>query len=230
MKEENSYFSSSNSIKGVYGDFIVTSKDKLEVLYYRLSILFCALFFLIGLIQWFANGPNQIWIFLTGLAVSLGLSLKWIHIYLRPLHQALKFFWIIGCMGLVIVAYHFGLNNIISGLIENPKWVLLIGPLFASLTGIGFKEFFCFRRIEAIGITILIPIAFIGHLTELSDGIVTFTLLVISSVFLLILGARKFNLPAEADIGDKSVFEFLEIQRKSKISDDETNSQLSSHS
>ena len=53
MKQENSYFKSSNSIKGVYGDFIVTSNDKKEVLFYRLSILFCGLFFSIGIAQWF---------------------------------------------------------------------------------------------------------------------------------------------------------------------------------
>jgi len=213
MKEDNSYFSSSNPIRGIYGDFIVNSKDKKEVLFYRLSILFCSLFFILGLVQWFTHGSSQIWICFAGLAISLGLSLKWIHIYLRPLHQALIFFWAIGCIGLGIVAYHFGLTNIMYGLKENPKWVFLVGPLFVSLTGVGFKEFFCFRRIEAIGITILIPIAFIGHLTELSNEKFTFSLLFLSSLLLLVLGIRKFGVPAEADIGDKSVFEFLESQR-----------------
>ena len=222
MKAENSYFSPSNPIKGVYGDFTITSKDKKEVLFYRLSMLLCGLFFSLGLVQWFTNGSSQIWIYFAGLGISLGLGLKWIHIYLRPLHQALIFFWSIGCIGLGIVAYHFGLTNFIYGLKENPKWVLLVGPLFASLTGVGFKEFFCFRRIEAIGITIFIPIAFIGHLTELTSGTFTFALLVFSSVLLLILGIRKFDLPAEADIGDKSVFDFLESERKLNTPDIET--------
>ena len=93
---------------------------------------------------------------------------------------------------------------------------------FVSLTGVGFKEFFCFRRIEAIGITILIPIAFIGHLTELTNEKFTFSLLVLSSLLLLILGIRKFDLPAEADIGDKSVFDFLENQRKLTSTDIKT--------
>jgi len=219
MNPENSYFQSSNSIKGVYGDFIVTSNDKKEVLLYRLSILFCGLFFSIGIAQWFVNGSHQIWIWLLGMSISMGLSLKWIHIYLRPLHKTLTIFWFLGCMGFVILAYHFGLTNIIYGLRESPKSILLIGPLFASLTGIGFKEFFCFRRIEAIGITIFIPIALIGYLTELANEKFTFTMLVVSSLLLLLMGIRKFNLPAEADIGDKSVFDFLESQRKLKTSD-----------
>ncbi len=218
MKQANSYFQSSNPIKGVYGDFIVTSNDKKEVLYYRLSILFCGLFFSIGIAQWFTNGSHQIWIWLLGMSITIGLSLKWIHIYLRPLHQTLTIFWVVGCIGFFILAYHFGLTNIIYSLKENPKLVLLIGPFFASLTGIGFKEFFCFRRIEAIGITIFIPIALVGYLTELANERFTFAMLVLSSLLLLVMGIRKFNLPAEADIGDKSVFDFLENQRKLKKS------------
>ena len=214
MHEDNSYFKSSNPIKGMYGDYIVTIADKKEVLFYRLSILSCGLFFSSGLFQWFINGSSQVWIYFAGLVISLGLSLKWIHIYLRPLHKALIFFWLIGCIGLVMVAYHFGLKNLIFGLKENPKLVFLVGPLFVSLTGVGFKEFFCFRRIEAIGITVFIPIAFVGHLTELVNENFIFALLTLSSLLLLILGIRKFKLPAEADVGDKSVFDFLENQRK----------------
>ena len=220
MKQENSYFQPSNSIKGAYGDFIVTSSDKKEVLFYRLSILFCGLFFSIGIAQWFINGSHQIWIWLLCMSISIGLSLKWIHIYLRPLHQALTIFWLLGCIGFAILAYHFGLTNIIFGLRENRKSILLIGPLFASLTGIGFKEFFCFRRIEAIGITIFIPISLIGYLTELANESFTFAMLLVSSLLLLFMGIRKFNLPAEADIGDKSVFDFLESQRKLNVSAD----------
>ena len=219
MKKQNLFFQSSNSIKGVYGDFIVTSNDKKEVLLYRLSILFCGLFFSIGIANWFYHGSHQTWIYLLGLSISIGLSLKWIHIYLRPLHQTLIIFWLLGSLGILILSYIYGLTNIIFGLRENPKLILLIGPLFASLTGIGFKEFFCFRRIEAIGITIFIPIALVGYLTELANERFTFAMLVISSLQLLTMGIRKFNLPAEADIGDKSVFDFLENQRKLKTSE-----------
>ena len=219
MKKENSYFQSSNPIKGAYGDFIVTSNDKKEVIFYRLSIFFSGLFFSIGIAQWFINGSDQIWIWLLCMSISIGFSLKWIHIYLRPLHQTLIIFWAVGCIGLLILSYHFGVTNLMYGLKENPKSILLIGPLFASLTGIGFKEFFCFRRMEAIGITILIPIALIGYLTELANESFTFATLVVASLLLLSMGIRKFNLPAEADIGDKSIFDFLETQRKLKASE-----------
>ena len=113
MNQENSYFQSSNSIKGVYGDFIVTSNDKKEVLFYRLSILFYGLFFSIGIAEWYTNGSHQIWICLLGMSISNGLSLKWIHIYLRPLHQTLTIFWVLGCIGSLILLYHFGVTNLI---------------------------------------------------------------------------------------------------------------------
>ena len=218
MNLNNSYFQSSNSIKGVYGDFIVTSSDKKEVLFYRLSILFCGLFFFMGITQWFIDGSHQIWIWLLGMSLSIGLSLKWIHIYLRPLHQTLIILWLIGCIGFGILGYYFGLTNIIDGIRDHPRTILLIGPLFAALTGIGFKEFFCFRRFEAIGITIFIPIALLGYLTELANEKFTFAMLLVSSLLLILMGIRKFNLPAEADIGDKSVFNFLEGQRNLKKS------------
>ena len=219
MKQDHSFFQPSNSIKGVYGDFTVTSDDKREVLFYRLSILFCGLFFSIGIANWFYVGSHQVWIWLLGISITIGLSLKWIHIYLRPLHQTLIVLWLLGSIGFLILFYLYGLTNIIYVIRENPKLILLIGPLFASLTGIGFKEFFCFRRIEAIGITIFIPIALIGYLTELVNERFTFAMLLISSLQLLTMGIRKFNLPAEADIGDKSVFDFLENQRKLKTSE-----------
>ena len=115
MKQENSYFQSSNSIKGVYGNFIVTSNDKKEVLFYRLSILFCGIFFVIGIVQWYTNGSDQTWIWLLGMSISMGFSLKWIHIYLRPLHQTLTIFWVLGCIGFLILSYHFGVTNLIYG-------------------------------------------------------------------------------------------------------------------
>ena len=212
---QKDFFKSSNSIKGVYGEYVVNSHDKKVVFLYRLSILFCGLFFSIGMANWFYSGSDQTWIYLLGMLISIGLSLKWIHIYLRLLHQTLIFFWIIGSIGFLILSHIYDLTYIINGLKENSRSILLIGPLFASLTGIGFKEFFCFRRIEAIGITIFIPIALVGHLTDLADERTTFAMLAISSLLLLAMGIRKFNLPAEADIGDKSVFAFLETQRKS---------------
>ena len=84
----------------------------------------------------------------------------------------------------------------------------------AALTGVGFKEFFCFRRPEAIGVTLLLPLALLGRLSGLLPLATTATLLTVESVLLLVLCLRKFPMPAAADVGDKSVFLHLEAQRR----------------
>jgi uncharacterized integral membrane protein len=88
-----------------------------------------------------------------------------------------------------------------------------VGPFFAALTGVGFKEFFCFRRPEAIGVTLLLPLALLGRLSGLLPAESALRLLAIQALLLLVLCLRKFPMPAAADVGDKSVFAWLERQR-----------------
>ena len=90
-----------------------------------------------------------------------------------------------------------------------------MGPFFAALTGVGFKEFFCFRRPEAIGVTLLLPAgparsadrAAAGDLHPLACS-------PSQAALLLVLCLRKFPMAAAADVGDKSVFTQLEQQRR----------------
>ena len=42
------------------------------------------------------------------MAIALGMALHWIHIYLRPLHQALRLLWLLGVGGGVALAYQVG--------------------------------------------------------------------------------------------------------------------------
>jgi uncharacterized integral membrane protein len=89
-----------------------------------------------------------------------------------------------------------------------------VGPFFAALAGVGFKEFFCFRRAEAIGVTLLLPLALLGRLSGLLSVPATGSLLSAEALLLLVLCLRKFPMPAAADVGDKSVFAHLERQRR----------------
>jgi hypothetical protein len=97
----------------------------------------------------------------------------------------------------------------------NSGWIWAVGPLFAALAGIGFKEFFCFRRPEAIGVTLLLPIALLGRLAGLLSADACGLLLAVEAGLLLLLCLRKFPMPAVADVGDKSVFAYLENRRSS---------------
>ena len=203
--------------KGVYGLYKITQADQVTVQRYRLSLLICGIAFSAGITHWLIIGPALAWSWLLAIAISLGLALQWIHIYIRILHTTLQFFWFAGCVGLVILIMKFGSNNMLSTLASNPIWLLAIGPLFAALAGLGFKEFFCFRRLEAIGLTLLVPIALLGHLFSLIDGSLVMTFLGLSALSLLVLALRKFGIDAAADIGDKSIFEYLNNQKSTKI-------------
>jgi uncharacterized integral membrane protein len=149
------------------------------------------------------------------MAVGLGLALRWIHIYLVPLHRALQVFWLLGCGGAFVLAARSGPEGMVAAVSNQPLWILAIGPFFAALAGVGFKEFFCFRRPEAIGVTLLLPISLLGYLTGLLGGTGTTTLLALESALLLVLCLRKFPMPAAADVGDKSVFAHLKARAAS---------------
>jgi uncharacterized integral membrane protein len=151
------------------------------------------------------------------MAVGLGLALRWIHIYLRPLHRALQVFWLLGCLGALTLALQAGPTQMAATMAEQRLWLLAIGPLFAALAGIGFKEFFCFQRPEAIGVTLLLPLALLGYLIGLLNAGATTILLAIESGLLLVLCLRKFPMPAAADVGDKSVFAHLEALRQGSV-------------
>ncbi len=201
--------------EGVYGPFTIDATDRREVLGYRLALTAVALGQAGLLLQWRLLGPELVWPWMVLMAAGLGLALRWIHIYLVPLHRALQLFWLLGCIGGLALAARSGPGGILPALASQPLWILAIGPFFAALAGIGFKEFFCFRRPEAIGVTLLLPIALLGHLVGLLSGPLTASLLALESALLLVLCLRKFPMPAAADVGDKSVFAHLKAEAAS---------------
>ena len=203
------------SYEGVYGPFTITAKDRREVLGYRLALLTVAIAQAALLAQWHWQGSAWIWTWLLPLAAGLGLALQWIHIYLRPLHRALQLLWLLGCLGFLALAALVGPSAMGEVLAVNSGWIWAVGPLFAALAGIGFKEFFCFRRPEAVGVTLLLPIALLGRLSGLLSAEACGQLLAVEAGLLLLLCLRKFPMPAAADVGDKSVFAYLENRRSS---------------
>jgi uncharacterized integral membrane protein len=202
------------SFEGAYGPYSITADDEREVLGYRLALFTAALAQGALLVQWRQLGGAWLWPWLLPLVIGVGLALRWIHIYLRPLHRALQLFWLLGCLGFVALAIHSGPNAMATTVAADPRWILAIGPFFAALAGIGFKEFFCFRRPEAIGVTLLLPVALLGALSGVLPPMATATLMGLEAALLLVLTLRKFPMPAAADVGDKSVFAYLEAQRK----------------
>jgi len=203
--------------EGAYGPYTITAHDRREVLGYRLALTAVAVAQGALLAQWRLLGPGALWPWLLVMAAGLGLALRWIHIYLRPLHQLLQLFWLAGCLGGLALALRVGAANLLPALAQQPVWILAIGPFFAALAGVGFKEFFCFRRPEAIGVTLLLPVALLGRLVGVLGADTTLALLGVQAALLVVLCLRKFPMPAAADVGDKSVFDWLEQQRQRPV-------------
>lgn len=76
-------------------------------------------------------------------ACGLGLSLFLIHIYVTEIKRTLQALWLVGVLGsigtYVGVASPEG-KGLVEYVVENPMAVWFVGPLFASLTGLVFKE------------------------------------------------------------------------------------------
>jgi uncharacterized integral membrane protein len=207
--------SSDPTFEGVYGPFTIDANDRREVRGYRLALLTVAIAQLGWLIQWHQRGVGQLWPWLLLMAAGLGLALHWIHIYLRPLHLALKLFWLLGCAAAIALAASAGgPAGMLLAVQDQPLWLLALGPYFAALAGVGFKEFFCFRRPEAIGVTLLLPLALFSRLVGLVSAPLCGQLLLVQALLLLVLCLRKLPMEAAADVGDKSVFAYLEEQRR----------------
>ncbi|MEI8250052.1 MAG: DUF2301 domain-containing membrane protein [Synechococcus sp. ELA057] len=200
--------------EGMFGRYTITAGDRREVLGYRLALTVVAVAQIALLIQWRLLGAAALWPWLLLMAAGLGLALRWIHIYLRPLHRALQLLWLLGCLGGCALAWREGPAGMMPAVAAQPLWILAVGPFFAALTGVGFKEFFCFRRPEAIGLTLLLPLALLGRLSGLLAPSACLLLLALASALLLVLCLRKFPMPAAADVGDKSVFEHLARERQ----------------
>jgi uncharacterized integral membrane protein len=64
-------------------------------------------------------------------------------------------------------------------------------------------------------VTLLLPIALLGQLSGVVPPSLVGRLLAVEAALLLVLCLRKFPMPAAADVGDKSVFAYLEAQRRS---------------
>ena len=200
------------TFEGVYGSYTNTADDRSEVRRYRIALLVAGLAMSLGLLHWWQLGGSWAWIWVVPLATALGLALQWIHIYLRPLHRALQLLWLLGCLGWAGLLLSVGPTEALSTLREQPLWILAVGPLFAAMAGIGFKEFFCFQRPEAIGLTLLLPLGLLGRLLGLLNLTTAMTLLSAAALLLVLLALRKFGMEAAADVGDKSVFAYLDGQ------------------
>lgn len=197
--------------QGQFGEFTITSGDRTGVIIYRAGLCVAALSFAIGSVIVLFT-PNYLYL-LTPLfacfCLGLGVSLLTIHIYLAALHKVLQMFWSIGTTSAVFFAAYS--HSSLPLIVYNQPFALLgVGFVFAALTGIYFKEAFCFNRLETKLLTSLVPTLLLGHMLNLLPLQWEKVMLASWAILFLLFALRKAIQAIPPDIGDKSVFAHLQ--------------------
>ena len=199
--------------QGQFGQYTITATDRRGVVLYRIGLITAALAFAVGTGLGLACPENTSVVYsLSGLYTlfwfGLGLSLLTIHIYLIPLHRLLQGFLVVGGLASLGVAHYWD-GPFVSTVIQHPYTLLGVGFTFAALTGIYFKEAFCFNRLETKLLTPLVPVLLLGHLFNILPPTGEKILLALWALLFLVFALRKAVQPLVPDIGDKSVFDYL---------------------
>ena len=212
---------SSEVYQGQFGEFTITKADRLSVIIYRSALAIAALCFTVGaslvLVQ--PSNPEIVnwltWLYVV-FSIGLGVALWTIHIYLELLHRVLQLFWAIGAIASVGIAMYFP-EPLAIAIYEHPIALIGVGFTFAALTGIFFKETFCFNRFETKFLVPLLPMLILGHLVNILPLAIEQGLLGIWAVLFTIFAIRKLIQDIPPDIGDKSVFAYLKAQKQQAI-------------
>ncbi len=201
--------------RGQFGEYTITKRDRLEVIIYRAGLVVAAASFAIACNLFFAQGQAAIPAITPLFALfsaGLGVSLYFIHIYMKALHRVLQVFWLIGTIATIAIAI--SSNEPLALYIYNhPLTLLGTGFTFAALTGIYFKEAFCFNRLETKILTPIVPLLLLGHIAGIIPVEMEQALLGIWSIGFIVFAIRKMIQEIDPDIGDKSVFDYLKQQR-----------------
>ncbi|NCJ07981.1 hypothetical protein GS597_16000 [Synechococcales cyanobacterium C] len=199
--------------QGQFGEFTISSLDRRDVVIYRGGLLVAALAFGLGVLQVLitpegaGTQPLLTWLFAV-FCLALGVSLVTIHIYMAALHRALQVFWLVGCGGAIALTL-LQPDPLALAVYEQPLALMGVGWVFVALTGLFFKEAFCFNRLETKGLVVLVPLLLLGHWLGLLPLEAERILLVAWASLFLIFALRKVIQPIPPDIGDKSVFAYL---------------------
>ncbi|MBF2007537.1 MAG: DUF2301 domain-containing membrane protein [Chlorogloeopsis fritschii C42_A2020_084] len=206
--------------QGQFGEFTINKGDRTGVIIYRSGLMVAAICFAIGTALVLFNPSPSIYNWLTPLyacfSLALGVSLLTIHIYMVELHRILQVFWAIGSISSIVVALSSS-EPLAVTVYTQPLTLLGVGFTFAALTGIYFKEGFCFNRLETKVLTPIVPLLLLGHLLGILSMHWERVLLGIWAIFFVIFAVRKVVQAIPPDIGDKSVFEYLKSKRSAKV-------------
>lgn len=200
--------------QGQFGEYTINQDDRLEVIIYRAGLAIAAASFAIAANLFFAQGsaalPAITPLFVL-FSLGLGVSLFFIHIYMKPLHLLLQGFWLIGTVASIAIATQSD-EPLALYIYDHPFTLFGTGFTFAALTGIFFKEAACFNRLETKILTPIVPLLLLGHMTGIIPVEMEQALLGIWSIGFSVFAIRKMTQAIDPDIGDKSVFAYLKAE------------------
>lgn len=190
----------------------LTREDKVTVVLYRVGIVLTAVIMSVLAYLISASVPSPAasdrWADLLAycLYASVGLSVFFIHLYIRKFHTYLKnlFFISLGCLAALI---YLGNGSLSGGLVRVPSSTLLLLPLSGCLGFVTAKEAFCFKLFEGYLLALIMPF----YLLLIASGGLTgrgaaYGLALIAAL-LVVFTLRKVFMPIAYDIGDKSAYQ-----------------------
>lgn len=201
--------------KGMFGEWSIDASDVAEVNRYRVGLTVAASGAAGASLLALCAGSEGLLGRVVDLlsfvgAAGMAVSLWEIHIYVSPLKRFVQGLWAVGvASALIIAATQEG--PVVHNVISNPSLVWGVGPLFAALTGIAFKEGMCYGKAEAAVLFFVTPALLLGHLTGWVPTVGQQVLLVSFIATFGVFAARKYTQAIKDDIGDKSVFEFQKL-------------------
>ena len=204
--------------RGMYGEWRVEEADLQEVALYRAGLAAsasCAAvgagIFLLGGGEPGASARAALDPLFFGGAAGLGLALTLVHMYLGDIKKVMQALWVAGLAGSAVVKLVEPGQSVVDTVASQPLGVWAVGPLFAALTGLAFKEGACYGKPEAWALFFLTPAALLGHLTGLAGDGPEEALLLACVACYSVFALRKFSQAPVDDLGDKSVFEFMQL-------------------
>ncbi len=207
--------------QGQFGEFTVTSKDRLDVVIYRAALTTAATTFALGAGLAIAGIQQSgiatvISILFAIFCAALGVSLWTIHIYLKPLHLALQLCWGIGCIAALTIAIT--ATQPLPLAVYPPYSLALMGVgfVFVSLTGLFVKEAFCFNRLQAKLLVLMIPSLLMGHWLGFMPLMGEKILLGGCALIFLWFAIDKVFQQIPPDLGDKTVFDYLKKMKQAE--------------
>jgi len=192
----------------------LTREDKITVVLYRVGIVLSAIT-MSGLayllVAAYSNSSTvristSADMLASGLYAAVGLSVFFIHLYIRKFHTYLKYLYVIS-LGCLAVLFAIGKGSLSGALSQVPYGPLLLLPLSGCLGFVTAKEAFCFQLFEGYLLAMIMPV----YLLLVAGGILTgrgvSSGLVLIAVMLVVFTLRKVFMPLAYDIGDKSAYQ-----------------------